>query len=240
MSRGRRRYSWRSLIGEPQLCEGGRLASIVFCCDPRRRPCPVLEEALGMLGISRERFLAVMEARGIPIPERDGTCFGNLAFCPSLEKPSRDRDEALLRMGWSLERYLRYKFEILRELVPPEKLDLAFSARVMKQFAVEALDLETGRVYRALALGSIRSGTLLITEVFREHDLRDRQVEAVLRRTEFVGVRIPRELLEQLDELVEKGIIGSRSDGIRRALLLYLSALRSAASSVKQGAAVKR
>ena len=46
----RNKYSWRNLIGEPPLCEGGRLASIVFCCDPRRKPCMILDEALRMLG----------------------------------------------------------------------------------------------------------------------------------------------------------------------------------------------
>ena len=235
MSR-RSRYSWRDLIGEPQLCEGGRLASIVFCCDPRRRQCPILEEALRMLGLTVEDFIKAMEGCRIPIPERDGTCFGNLAFCPSPEKPSRDRDEALLEMGWSLSRYLKYKFEVLRRLIPPDKMDLAFSARILKQFAVEALDLESKKVYRALALGNIRSGTLLITEVFKEQDLKNQQVEAVLSQTEYVGVRIPKDIIGELDELVARGVIESRSDGIRRALLLYLNALKN---SAKRGVKVK-
>ena len=231
-----RHHSWRSLIGEPPLCEGGRLASIVFCCDPRRKPCPIFEEALRMLGISKEEFIKVMEENGIPIQEEDGTGFGNLAFCPSPEKPSKDRDEALIRMGWSLSRYLKYKFDLLRKLIPPEKADYAFKTRVLRQFAVEALDLESKKVYRALALGNIEGGTLLITEVFGEHDLKDRQVEEVLSQTEYVGVRIPRDLVERLDELAARGIIESRSDGIRRALLLYLNAFKG---SVKQEAEIK-
>jgi len=232
----RNKYSWRNLIGEPPLCEGGRLASIVFCCDPRRKACPVFDEALNMLGINRDDFIRVMEENKIPIPEKDGSCFGNLAFCPSPEKPSKDRDEALLKMGWSLSKYLKYKFEILRSLIPPEKMDYAFNTRVLKQFAVEALDLETRKVYKALALGNIKSGTILITEIFREKDLKDKQVEAILSQTEYVGVRIPRDIVNELDELVAKGIIESRSDGIRRALLLYLGALKK---PVKQGTDVK-
>lgn len=230
------KYSWRDLIGEPQLCEGGRLASIVFCCDPRRKRCPILEEALRMLGLTVEDFVRVMEKHGIPVPEKDGTCFGNLAFCPSLEKPSKDRDVFLIRKGWSLSKYLKYKFRILLDLVPSDKLGYAFSTRVLRQYAVEMLDLETKKVYRALALGNIRSGTLMITEVFREQDLRDRQVEILLSQMEFVGVRIPKDLVEQLDELVGKGIVESRSDGIRRALMLYLSALKN---HVKREARVK-
>lgn len=230
------RYSWRDLIGEPQLCEGGRLVSIVFCCDPRRKRCPILEEALKMLGLTVEDFVGVMEKHKIHIPEKDGTCFGNLAFCPSLEKPSKDRDGFLIRKGWSLTRYLKYKFRILLDLVPLDRLDYAFGTRVLRQYAVEMLDLETKKVYRAFALGNIRSRTLMITEVFGEQDLRDRQVEILLSQTEYVGVRIPKNLVEQLDELVEKGIVESRSDGIRRALMLYLSALKN---HVKREAQVK-
>jgi len=234
--KNKNKYSWRDFIGEPQLCEGGRLCSIVFCCDPRKKQCPILIEALKMVGISVEDFVKVMEENKIPVKRRDGTCFGNLAFCPSLEWQSRDRDEALLRMHWSLRRYLNYKFELLKKLVPPDKIDFVFSTRLLKQFAIEALDLETKKVYRALAMGNLRSGTLMITEIFKEHDLRDSQVEFVLSQTEYVGVRIPKDLLNALDELVAKGLVESRSDGIRRALRLYLKALKK---PVKQGTDVK-
>ena len=36
-----RKFSWRDLIGEPQLCEGGKLASVVFC-NPYECECPLL------------------------------------------------------------------------------------------------------------------------------------------------------------------------------------------------------
>jgi len=221
------RYTWKDLIGEPPLCEGGRLASIVFCCDPRVRPCPVLDEALRMLGISKEKFIEVMERERIDVDVVDGTCYGNLAFCPSLEKPSKDRDEALRKLGWSVTDYLRYKFRLLMQLILKNQLKRVFSERVLKQYAVDVLDLETKRVYKAFALGNISSGILRITEVFREGELDDRQVEDVLTRTEFVGVRIPRDLLAELDSLIKRGIVKSRSDGIRRALAVYLSALRT-------------
>jgi len=222
-------------VGEPPLCKGGRLASIVFCCDPKRKPCPIFEEALKMIGISRDDFIRVMDENKKHIPEKDGTCFGNLAFCPSPEVPSKDRDEALFKMGWSLSKFLKFKFDLLKNLVPPEKLDYVFSTRVLNQFAVEILDLETRKVYKALALGNIKSGTMLITEKFGEKELRDEQVSAVLSQTEFVGVRIPKDLLSVLDELVANGIVESRSDGIRRALMLYLGALKP----VKQETEIK-
>jgi len=231
----RSKYSWKDLVGEPPLCKGGRLASIVFCCDPRRKYCPILEDALKMLGVSRDEFIRIMDEYRIPIPEKDGTCFGNLAFCPSPEVPSRDREEGLLKIGWSLSRFLKYKFELLRKLVSPDKLDYAFNTRVLNQFAVEILDLETKKVYKGFALGNIKSGTLVVTEIFSENELRDEQVSVVLSQTEFVGVRIPKDLLNMLDELVASGVVESRSDGIRRALMLYLGALKP----VKQGVEVK-
>jgi len=233
----RNKYSWRSLIGEPQLCEGGRLVSIVFCCDPRKKQCPILEEALKLLGLSVDDFVKVMLKHGKPIQEKDGTCFGNLAFCPSPEKSSKDRDYALMKLDWSLSRYLRYKFSILKDLIPEDKLDYAFNTRVLRQYAVELLDLETRKVYKAFALGNLKTGTLMLTEIFKEENLKDIQVESILRKTDYVGVRIPKDLLEELDEFVEKGIIESRSDGIRRALHLYLSALKG---TVKQETDVKR
>jgi len=225
------RYSWRDLIGEPPLCEGGRLVSIVFCCDPRKKHCQILEEALKLLGITVDDFVKVMLKHSKPIQEKDGTCYGDLAFCPSMEKSSKDRDYALMRLNWSLSRYLRYKFSILKDLIPEDKLDYAFNTRVLRQYAVELLDLETRKVYKAFALGNLKTGTLMLTEVFKEEDLKDMQVESLLTKTDYVGVRIPKNLVDQLDELVERGIIGSRSDGIRRALMLYLSALKT---SVKQ------
>ena len=234
--RRRNKFSWRDLIGEPPLCEGGRLVSIVFCCDPRRVKCPILEKAFEMLDLTAEEFVRVMERHGKPVVEVDGTCYGNLAFCPSPEKESKDRDKTLLKMGWNLTRYLKYKFEILCNLLPPDKLKLAFRERVMKQYAIELLDLETKRVYRALALGNIEAGMFIVTEVFNEKDLINNKVETILSSTEYVGVRIPSHLIKQLDDLVEKGIIKSRSDGIRRALQLYLTALKN----VKQETVVKR
>jgi len=198
----------------------------VFCCDPRKKRCELFERALKLLGITEEHFVAVMEKHRVPVEEKDGSCFGSLAFCPSPEKESKDRDEALLRMGWSLTKYLKYKFEILRELVPPDKLDLAFSTRLVKQYALEILDLETRRVYKAFAVGNLETGVLTVTEIFKENSLRDRQVETALSNTAYVAARIPRDLVDKLDELVKKGVINSRSDGIRRALLFYLNAFK--------------
>jgi len=228
----RNKYSWRDLVGEPPLCEGGRLCSIVFCCDPRRVSCSVFNDALEMLGISKSEFIRVMDEGKIPVEEKDGTCFGSLAFCPSPEKESRDRNAALMKLGWSLTSYLKFKFDLLKRLVPPSKLDYAFNTRVLKQYALDILDLESKKVYKAFALGDVRR-TLIVTEVFSENDLKDKGVESLLSQTEYVGVRIPKSLISELDDLVEKGVVGSRSDGIRRALTLYLKA-------VKQGAEVKR
>jgi len=230
------KYTWRELIGEPQLCEGGRLISIVFCCDPRKKKCPILEEALRVLGLTVDDFIRVMEKHSVPIKNVDGTGFGDLAFCPSLEKESKDRDTYLLENGWGIIRYLKYKFEILKDLIPQDKWEYAFETRLVKQYAIEALELDTQRVYKAFALGNI-NGTLIITEVFKGSDLKDKELKSAITKTEYVGVRIPKDLISRLDVLVEKGVINSRSDGIRRALMLYLSAL---STGVKHEMAVKQ
>ena len=175
----------------------------------------------------RDSFIEVMEKHKIPVKERDGSCYGNLAFAPSIEKTSEDRDFALRELGWSLTQFFKYKFEILRDLIPQEKLEYAFSTRLLKQYAVEILDLETKKVYKALALGSIEEGMLAITEVFNERHLKDHDLEEAIDQTAYVGVRIPKSIIDQLDEMVMRGIIQSRSDGIRRALLLYLEALKT-------------
>lgn len=230
------KYTWRDLIGEPQLCEGGRLVSIVFCCDPRKKKCQILEEALEMLGLTVDDFIRVMEKHSIPIKTIDGTGFGDLAFCPSLEKESKDRDTFLLENSWGMIKYLKYKMGILQDLIPQDKWDYAFNTRLIKQYAIDALELDTQKVYKALALGDIHK-TLMITEIFREGSLRDEDVRSTITKTEYVGVRIPKDLLSQIDSLVEKGVVNSRSDAIRRALMVYLSAVNV---SVKQKTGVKR
>jgi predicted metal-binding transcription factor (methanogenesis marker protein 9) len=203
--------SWRSLIGETQLCEGGRLSSIVFCCDPRKNFCPILDIALHELGIEKEDFIKIMD-------KHDAY---NLAFCPSLEKEDKKRDEILLKNNWGPSKYLQYKFEILEELLG-KRIEEAFSKRLFKQFAMEILDPETSQVYKTIALGDLKNKIFIVTEIVEESKLEEK-IEEDLEKLEFVGVRMPKNLIKKIDEMISLGYASSRSDLIRKSLHLYLS-----------------
>ena len=213
------KYNWRSLLGEPNICGGGHLAAIVFCCDPRKKRCPFRDYALKLLGISKDEFVKVKDEMKVECEE---CCFKNLAYCCSPEKICPLRDAALKRLGWTLSKYLQYKWEILERLVDREKMDFAFSERVLKQYGMELLELDTQKVYRALGYGNVGMKAVWITKVVGEEPLLDKELREELRGTEFVGARVPRPLLRRVDELVARGIFKSRSHAIRAGLSLLL------------------
>jgi len=215
-----RKFSWRDLIGEPQLCEGGRLASVVFC-NPCECECPLFREALRRLGINKQHFLEVMDRFKVVV---DGY---NLALAPSPERPDERRDKSLLKLGWSLSKYLNYKFEILCHLIPKSRLQKAFNKGLLRQFALQMLDLNTKKIYRALAWANLDLHIALIIEILEKRPLEDESIEKLLSTTKskYVGVRLPTSLLNAIDTVIEKGLADSRSEVIRKALLSYLSQL---------------
>jgi len=212
----RNKYSWRNLLGMPPLCQGGSLASIVFCCNPEKRECAFLDAALKKLGITKKKFMSVMKKHSFKVGDYD------LAFAPSLEQEDLQRDRALMSAKWSLTSFLKYKFEILRELIPKDKMDYAFKTALVKQYALQILDIESRKMIRALAFGDLQF--LVVTEIFDERKLK-KGLLAELEKTEYVAVRLPKNLLQKMDRAVEEGIAKSRSDLIRKALVLYLSSL---------------
>jgi predicted metal-binding transcription factor (methanogenesis marker protein 9) len=205
-----------------QLCDGGPLASIVFCCDPRRKRCPVLEKALRELGLTVEEFVSVMERRKVPVPEVDGSCYGNLAFCPSLEVKSRDRDEFLLKSSeWSLSKYLEYKYELLLDLVPHGKLDYALSRGVVEKYAGVVINTNTGRAFAVVLAGSPELGGFRVLTL---EDVEYRYVDNV--SSGYLNVRLPHSIISELESLVKAGVIVSKSDAARKAILLFLQAVK--------------
>jgi len=210
------KYSWRSLLGMPPLCQGGALASIVFCCNPETKECAFLDTALKRLGISKSKFISVMKKHSFKIGDYD------LAFAPSLEQEDPERDKALMSAKMSLTSFLKYKFDILQELIPKEKMDYAFKNVVVKQYALQILDIESRKVIRALAFGDLQF--FVVTEIFDEHKLK-KKLLGKLEKTEYVAARLPPELLKRMDRAVEEGLAKSRSDLIRKALVFYLSSV---------------
>jgi len=217
-------HGWKHLASAQQLCDGGPLASIVFCCDPRRKKCPILERALRELGLTTEEFVSVMERHRVPVPEVDGSCYGNLAFCPSLDVKSRDRDEFLLKSSeWSVSKYLEYKYELLLDLIPRDKLDYAFSRGVVEKYAGVVINTNTGKALAVVLAGSPELGGF---RVLRIDEVEYSYVDNV--STGYLNVRLPHSVIVELESLVEAGIIKSKSDAARRAILLFLQAIKRA------------
>jgi len=205
-----------------QLCDGGPLISIVYCCDPRRRRCAILEAALKELGLTVERFVEVAEENRVPVKEIDGTGFGNLAFCPSPLVRSRDRDEAVFGDdGCGLTKYLEYKLSLLRRLIPEERLPEALTKRVVERYAGVLLS-ESGYAVKVVLVGNLEAGGL---RVLRAEPL-DAPEPGPLSEA-FLGVRLPRDVLKQVDALVKAGLASSRSECVRKAVLLFLQTVRA-------------
>jgi len=215
-----RKFSWRNLVGEVNICGGGHLAAIVFCCDPRKKRCPFRDYALKRLEISVDRFVEVKDKHKI----EGKVCFGNLAYCCSPEKNCSARDRVLAELGWSYTKYLQYKWEIFKDLVPKDKWELAFTERVLKQYAMELLELDTRKIYKAMGYGNIGMKAIWISEVVDDNTVLKNDVGKELGETEFVGVRVPRTILRKIDDLVDRGVFKSRSQAIRSGLTLLLKA----------------
>jgi predicted metal-binding transcription factor (methanogenesis marker protein 9) len=216
-----REYSWRDLENIPHLCEGGALASIVFCCDPRKVRCPLFQRALNELGVTLDQYLSVVEKLGVPVQSIDGTCYGNLAFCPSLTHVSRDRDEFLYNRMWTVEMYLKYKFKMLKTLLnnDPEKIRLAFTKRLLGRYVAAIIDLDTNEMYRAILVGDISKGA------FRIENIEKISIEPVpTDNGVVVSATVPLTIAKKLKE-IEKAKSVSKSEIIRRALQLFLHIL---------------
>ncbi|MDD1705426.1 MAG: methanogenesis marker 9 domain-containing protein [Methanoregulaceae archaeon] len=95
-----------------QLCRGGDLRSLTFCCMPVKN-CPLIP-TLDKLGISREEYMAVKQdyARDTPLSEGKQTCFGSLAWCCKDSSPCMFRDLTIRQVGLSSGEYMRKKREL--------------------------------------------------------------------------------------------------------------------------------
>jgi predicted metal-binding transcription factor (methanogenesis marker protein 9) len=212
------KLSWRELERARHLCEGGPLASIVFCCDPKKVRCPLFQKALNELGLTLDKYMSVVERFSIPIQSFDGTCYGNMAFCPSLAHVSRDRDEFLYNKMWTAEMYLKYKFRILKALLnnDVEAIAFAFSRRLLGRYIAVLLDVDTSEMYRAMLVGDIGRGA------FRIERIEKVSVETVPSDNGVVvSAMVPPSIAKRLKE-IERDRSLNKSEIIRRALQLFL------------------
>ncbi|MDD1673954.1 MAG: methanogenesis marker 9 domain-containing protein [Methanomicrobiales archaeon] len=92
-----------------QLCRGGDLRALTFCCLPVKR-CPLLPQ-LQNVRLDRDEYIALkIEAvKGTPLEDGQFTCFGSLTWCCKATSPCHLRDSTLRKKGLSRQEYMRLK-----------------------------------------------------------------------------------------------------------------------------------
>lgn len=95
-----------------QLCRGGDIRSLSFCCMPVKN-CPLLP-TLKNLGFSREEYIRLKEqqVKDTPLEAGKNTCFGSLSWCCKDSSPCVFRDMTLAQTGLSNKEYMRLKREL--------------------------------------------------------------------------------------------------------------------------------
>ncbi|NHV05744.1 MAG: hypothetical protein HA495_00210 [Thaumarchaeota archaeon] len=211
-----------SLIGEPDICRGGRLKSIAYCCN---KNCIFFKIALKKLGLSYKNYIEVKKKHD-KIVGLENNKVVHLAFSRSLETRDDMRDKALKVVGWSPTDYYEYKKKILEALIPLVKHPEALDERIVKAFNLDLFDMNEKKSYKATALGSLEARILSIKKVVEQDD----NVQNELGEMDYVGVRVPREMLEEIDKMISKGFLGSRSDAIRLGLQTVIRAFKTLTS----------
>ena len=99
-----------------QLCRGGDIRGLAFCCMPVK-PCPLLP-ALERLGLSKNEYLRVKQeaVKGTPLENGKSTCFGSLAWCCKISSPCMFRNMTLEQRGLSAREYMRCKHRLAEKI----------------------------------------------------------------------------------------------------------------------------
>ncbi len=100
-----------------QLCRGGDIRALTFCCMPVKQ-CPLIP-TLEHLDISRNEFMTLKLdlVKNTPLAAGENTCFGSLAWCCKSSTPCMFRNMALKEQGLSLYDYMRYKHRLSDKLM---------------------------------------------------------------------------------------------------------------------------
>jgi len=95
-----------------QLCRGGDIRALTFCCMPVKE-CPLIP-TLARIGMPREDYIQMkLEAvKGTPLEHGSQTCFGSLAWCCKISSPCMFRNMTLKQYGISTKEYMRLKREL--------------------------------------------------------------------------------------------------------------------------------
>ncbi|MGA2121858.1 MAG: methanogenesis marker 9 domain-containing protein [Methanoregula sp.] len=95
-----------------QLCRGGDIRSLTFCCMPVKE-CPLIP-TLARINLPREDYIRMkMEGvKGTPLDDGKQTCFGSLAWCCKTSSPCMFRNMTLKQVGLSNKEYMRLKRDL--------------------------------------------------------------------------------------------------------------------------------
>ena len=100
-----------------QLCRGGDVRALTFCCPPVKE-CPLLP-TLSKLGLSSEEYVSLKRelAKGTALEDGQYTCFGSLTWCCKASSPCLLRDATLDQMGMTKKEYMQRKRELSRAIM---------------------------------------------------------------------------------------------------------------------------
>ncbi len=95
-----------------QLCRGGDIRSLTFCCMPVKE-CPLIP-TLSRIGVPKEDYIAMKTGavKGTPLEDGKQTCFGSLSWCCKTSSPCMFRDMTLRQAGLTKKEYMRLKREL--------------------------------------------------------------------------------------------------------------------------------
>jgi len=95
-----------------QLCRGGDIRSLTFCCMPVKE-CPLIP-ALSRINMPKEAYIKMKldAVRGTQLDDGKQTCFGSLTWCCKTSSPCMFRDMTLKQAGISRKEYMRLKRDL--------------------------------------------------------------------------------------------------------------------------------
>ena len=95
-----------------QLCRGGDIRALAFCCMPVKE-CPLIP-TLARVGLPKEEYIRLKldSVKNTPLDGGDHTCFGSLAWCCKISSPCMFRDMTLSQIGLKKKEYMRLKREL--------------------------------------------------------------------------------------------------------------------------------
>ena len=92
-----------------QLCRGGDIRALAFCCMPVKE-CPLIP-TLARIGLPKDEYIHMKldTVKGTPLEGGDHTCFGSLVWCCKTSSPCMFRDMTLTQMGLEKKEFMRLK-----------------------------------------------------------------------------------------------------------------------------------